>query len=104
MHIIRKRKWTAPQRAARQKETEAETMEHTKDIYNPETWTEQDREFLDAVRQLTPAEMKFTIDLIEILNADPGTARAYFAEKQARNYKLRTEEGRAAFMAALKAC
>lgn len=80
-------------------------METTKDIYNPETWTEQDREFLDAARKLNPDELDFMIDLMKFVDADPkkSKARADFAEQQAGNYKLKTTEDRAAFIEALKA-
>lgn len=76
-----------------------------KDIYNPETWTEQDRQFLDAARKLTPEEMDFMIDLMQLVDADPlkSEARATFAEQQAGRYKLRTAEGRASFLEALRA-
>lgn len=75
------------------------------DIYNPETWTEQDRQFLDAAMKLTPAEMDFMIELMQTVDADPlkSEARAEFAEQQASRYKLRTAEGRALFLEALKA-
>ena len=74
------------------------------DIYNPETWTEQDRAFLDAARQLTTAEMDFMIELMQLVEADPlkSEARADFAEQQASRYKLRTAEGRASFLEALQ--
>ena len=75
------------------------------DIYNPETWTEQDRAFLDAARQLTPEEMDFMLELMQLVEADPlkSEARATFAEQQAGNYKLRTAEGRASFLEAMRA-
>lgn len=75
------------------------------DIYNPETWTEQDRAFLDAARKLTPEEMDFMLELMQLVEADPlkSEARATFAEQQAGNYRLRTAEGRASFLEALRA-
>ena len=75
------------------------------DIYNPETWTEQGRAFIDAARQLTPEEMDFMIELMQLVEADPlkSEARADFAEQQASRYKLRTAEGRASFLEALQA-
>ena len=75
------------------------------DIYNPETWTEQDRAFLDAAMQLNPEEMAFMLELMQTVDADPlkSEARAAFAEQQASRYKLRTAEGRALFLEALKA-
>jgi hypothetical protein len=75
------------------------------DIYNPETWTEQDRAFLDAARQLTPEEMAFMLEMMQTVEADPlkSEARADFAEQQASRYKLRTAEGRASFLEALQA-
>lgn len=75
------------------------------DIYNPETWTEQDRAFLDAARKLTPEEMDFMLELMQLVEADPlkSEARATFAEQQAGNYKLRTAEGRASFLEAMRA-
>jgi len=77
----------------------------TKDIYNPATWTEQDRAFLDAACKLTPEEMAFMLEMMQTVDADPekSAARADFAEQQAGNYRLKTAEGRAAFMAALRA-
>lgn len=75
------------------------------DIYNPETWTEQDRAFIDAARQLTPEEMEFMAAMMQLVDADPlkSEARATFAEQQASRYKLRTAEGRESFLAALQA-
>lgn len=75
------------------------------DIYNPETWTEQDRQFLDAARKLTPDEMQFMIDLMQLIDADPlkSEARADAAEQLASRYKLRTAEGRASLLEALRA-
>ena len=77
----------------------------TQDIYNPETWTEQDRKFLNAAMRLTPAEMDFMIEVMKAVDEDPqkSEARATFAEQKAELYKLRTEEGRNAFLEALKA-
>lgn len=75
------------------------------DIYNPETWTEQDRTFLDTARELTPAEMDFLLEVMKAVDADPqkSEARATFVEQKAGLYKLRTEEGRNSFLKALKA-
>lgn len=75
------------------------------DIYNPETWTEQDRAFLDAARKLTPDEMDFMLELMQTVDADPlkSEARADFAEQQAGRYRLHTAEGRASFLEALRA-
>ena len=75
------------------------------DIYNPETWTEQDRRFLDAARKLTPEERDFLLEVMEAVEEDPqkSEARAPFAEQKAGLYKLRTEEGRNSFLEALKA-
>lgn len=75
------------------------------DIYNPETWTEQDRAFIDAARQLTPEEMDFMLEMMQLIDADPlkSEARATFAEQQASRYKLRTAEGRESFLEALQA-
>ena len=75
------------------------------DIYNPETWTEQDRQFLDAARQLTPEEMGFLLDMMQLVKTDPlkEKARATAAEQLASRYKLRTAEGRASFLEALRA-
>ncbi len=80
-------------------------MERAKDIYNTDTWTDQDRQFLDLVQKLNPEEMDFISDFMQLIEADPekSSARADFAEQQAGNYKLKTAEGRAAFMKALKA-
>ena len=76
-----------------------------KNIYNPETWTEQDRAFLDTARKLTPEEMGFLLEVMEAVDADPQKSedRADFAEQKAGLYKLRTEEGRNSFLEALKA-
>lgn len=76
------------------------------DIYNPETWTEQDREFIDLARQLTPEEQQLIIDLLQIMDAaEPARREAMqnFATQQAGNYKLRTAEGRASFLQDLQA-
>lgn len=76
-----------------------------KDIYDPATWTDEDREFLDAVRKLTPEEKNFLLELMNAIDEDPqkSEARASFAEQKAGLYKLRTEEGRNSFLEALKA-
>lgn len=76
-----------------------------KDIYDPATWTEQDRTFVDTARNLTPAEMDFLLEVMKAVDADPqkSEARATFAEQKAGLYKLRTEEGRNSFLEALKA-
>lgn len=80
-------------------------MAQAQDIYNPETWTEQDRRFLDAARKLSPEEMQFMIDFLQIMDADPlkSEARAEAAEQLAGQYKLRTAEGRESFLEALRA-
>ena len=80
-------------------------MAQAQDIYNPETWTEQDRTFSDTASKLTPEEMGFLIEVMEAVDADPqkSEARADFAEQKAGLYKLRTEEGRNSFLEALKA-
>lgn len=80
-------------------------MAQAKDIYNPATWTEQDRRFLDAARKLTPEEMDFMLELMQTVEADPlkSEARATFAEQQASRYRLRTAEGRTSFLEALRA-
>lgn len=80
-------------------------MAQAQDIYNPETWTEQDRRFLDAARKLSPEEMQFMIDFLQIMDADPlkSEARAEAAEQLAGQYKLRTAEGGESFLEALRA-
>ena len=85
--------------------TKGRTTNMTNDIYNPETWTEQDRAFLDTARRLTPAEMDFLLEVMNAVDEDPqkSEARADFAEQHASQYKLRTEDGRNAFLQALKA-
>ena len=78
----------------------------TKELYNPATWTAENRAFLDAARQLTPEEQQLIIDLLQIMDAAEPARRAamqQFAEAQAANYRLRTAEGRAAFLEALQA-
>lgn len=78
----------------------------TRDTWNPETWTDKDREFLDAARQLTPDEQQLIIDMLQIMNAaEPARREAMqnFVLQQAGNYRLRTAEGRAAFLEALQA-
>lgn len=73
----------------------------TQDIYNPTTWTEQDRQFIDAARQLSPEEMDFMLDLMQMVNDNP--TRAAAAEQLAGKYSLRTAEGRTSFLEALQA-
>lgn len=77
----------------------------TKDIYDPATWTDEDRKFLDTARKLTPEERDFLLEVMEAVEEDPqkSEARATFAEQKAGLYKLRTEEGRNSFLEALKA-
>lgn len=72
---------------------------------NPAEWTDTDRAFLDAARKLTAEEQQLLIDMIKIIKAQaPDRQRAMqeFAETEAGNYKLRTAEGRAAFLEALQ--
>ena len=74
-------------------------------IYNPAEWTEQDRLFLDTVRKLTPEQQEMLLEMLELFKQEPEkeAARADFAEQQAGKYRLKTPEGRAAFMTALRA-
>lgn len=70
-------------------------------IYNPAEWTEQDRQLIDAARQLNPEEMDFMLDLMQMVNDNP--ARVTAAERLADQYSLRTAEGRTSFLEALQA-
>ncbi len=74
------------------------------DIYNPETWTEQDRALLDTARQLTTEEMDFMFELMQLVEADPlkSEARSAFAEQHASEYNFRTVEGRKSFLEAMR--
>ena len=74
------------------------------DNYNPETWTEQDRAFLDAARQLPPEGMDFMLKLAQLLEANPLKSEARAAAEQLANqYDLRTAAGKKSFLEALQA-
>jgi len=66
--------------------------------------TEQQRRLVDAALELTPEELKFMIEVMKIVDSAPekSDARADFAEQHARNYSLRTAEGRKSFLDALR--
>lgn len=73
----------------------------TKDIFNPATWTEQDRQFIDAARRLDPEQIEFMIQFMDYLAAlDPARKDkviAFIMEKAEKSV-LNTPESRAAFM------
>ena len=73
----------------------------TRDCMNPATWTDTDREFLDAAMKLDAEQMDFMIEIMERSNADP--AAADFIHANIDNFRLNTIEGRAAFLDALRA-
>ena len=73
----------------------------TKDIFNPATWTEQDRQFIDAARRLDPEQIEFMIQFMDYLSAlDPARKDKVIAYimKNADKSVLTTPESRAAFM------
>ena len=75
-----------------------------RDIFDPATWTDEDRYFIDTVRKLTTEEQQFLIDFILFIEEQEPARRelmAQFAEDNAKNYRLRTIEGQESFMAAL---
>lgn len=78
----------------------------TKDIFNPATWTEQDRQFIDAARRLDPEQKEFMIQFMDYLAAlDPARKDKVIAYimKNADKSALNTPESRAAFMQELRA-
>lgn len=77
----------------------------TKDIYNPETWTDKDREFLDIVRKLDDEQKNFLLEFMQLVDADPEKkeARKQLADKLITKDTIRTAAGRASFLEALKA-
>ena len=80
-------------------------MAQAQDIYNPETWTEQDRQFLDAIIKLDDEQRAFLLEFMQLADADPEKqeARAQLAEQMATKEVIRTAEGRASFLEALRA-
>ena len=78
----------------------------TKDIFNPATWTEQDRQFIDAAMRLDPEQIEFMIQFMKYLAAlDPARKDKVIAYimKNADKSVLNTPESRAAFMQELRA-
>ena len=42
-----------------------------RDILDPATWTDQDREFIDAVKDLNSEEINLLMTIMELLNDNP---------------------------------
>ena len=76
-----------------------------KDIYDPATWTDKDREFLDIVRKLDDEQKAFLLEFMQLVDADPEKkeARKQLADKLITKDTIRTAAGRASFLEALKA-
>ena len=70
-----------------------------KGIFNPATWTERDREFLDAVEQLDSEQQDFILWLLEYANAADPEKQKRMNEyvHQMEGTPINTAEDRAAF-------
>lgn len=70
-----------------------------KDIFNPATWTEQDRQFIDAARRLDSEQLDFVMWFLEYANAADPEKRKRMNDyvQQMEGTPINTAEGRAAF-------
>lgn len=77
----------------------------TKDIFNPATWTEQDRQFIDAVRNLTEDEMQFLLEFMQLLNGNPERAEIAnkYMNRDSNKYNVKNPEGWAELLEILRA-
>lgn len=75
------------------------------DIYDPATWTDEDRKFLDTVIKLDDEQKGFLLEFMQLVDADPEKkeARKQLADKLITKDTIRTAAGRASFLEALKA-
>ena len=77
----------------------------TRDTWNPETWTDKDREFLDAARNLTEDEMQFLLEFMQLLNGHPERAEIAnkYMNKDSNKYNIKNPEGRGELLEILRA-
>jgi DNA replication initiation complex subunit (GINS family) len=75
------------------------------DMWNPETWTDDDRAFLDAARKLTEDEKQFMIDILQLMEGHPERAAIVhkYIDEKGRGHTLRTPEGRAELLDMMRA-
>jgi len=73
------------------------------DTLNPETWTDQDREFLDKAMKLSPDDRSFLIKILTMTSKKGGEAVAEFITREAPHYRLSTPEGQHELIEAIRA-
>ena len=73
------------------------------DSLNPDTWTDEDRAFLDKAMRLSPDDRSFLIKILAMTSGDGGDAVAEFIEREAPHYRLSTPEGQHEMIEAIKA-
>ena len=74
---------------------------YVKQDYNPEEWTDQDREFLDKVSKLSHEDRDFLLKIL--LMSEGGKEVAEFIEREAPHYRLSTPEGQHELIEAIRA-
>lgn len=72
------------------------------DTLSPETWTDENRAFLDKAMKLSPEDRDFLIKIL-LMSEKGGTAVAEFVEREAPHYRLSTPEGQHELLEAVKA-
>lgn len=72
------------------------------DTLNPETWTAEDREFLDKAMKLSPEDRDFLIKIL-LLSEKGGAAVSEFITREAPHYRLSTPEGQHEMIEAIRA-
>ena len=70
------------------------------DTYNPETWTEKDKAFLDRAMKLSPENRDFLIKIL-LISEKGGDAVSEFIQREAPHYRLSTPEGQEALISAI---
>ena len=73
------------------------------DSLNPDTWTDEDRAFLDKAMRLSPDDRSFLIKILAMTSGDGGDAVAEFIEREAPHYRLSTPEGQHEMIEAIRA-
>ena len=77
----------------------------TRDTWNPATWTDTDRAFLDAARKLTDDEKQFMIDILQLMEGHPERSAIVhkYIDEMGRGHTLHTPEGRAELLDMMRA-
>ena len=75
------------------------------DMWNPETWTDQDRQFIDAARKLTDDEKEFLIEFMQLLDGHPERAEISnkYMNRDSNKYNVKNPEGWAELLEILRA-